>query len=101
MKKIILTAGVVSLSLMFVACGPKSKKGAWTDADKNQFNTECSKGVSGSKDLPVEIGKELCDCMLKKAEVQFDNFAQCDSDEASDDKIGSECADEVVKMNEK
>jgi hypothetical protein len=100
MKKIILTVGVLSLSLMFVvACGPKSKKGAWTDADKKKFNDICL-GDEKIKELG-EPGKELCDCMIKKAEAQFDDFNQCNSDETADEKIAMDCADEVVKMNEK
>jgi hypothetical protein len=39
--------------------------------------------------------------MIKKAEVQFDNFDQCNSDETADEKIAMDCADEVIKMNEK
>jgi hypothetical protein len=99
MKKIILTAGVVSLSLIFVACGSGSKKGAWTDSDKKQFNDICL-GNDKIKELG-EPGKELCECMIKKAEVQFDNFDQCNSDETADEKIAMDCADEVIKMNEK
>ncbi|HXA02477.1 MAG TPA: hypothetical protein VNW99_10850 [Cytophagaceae bacterium] len=99
MKKIILTASVLSLSLMFVACGPKSKKGAWIDSDKKKFNDICL-GDEKIKELG-EPGKELCECMIKKAEMQFDDFAQCDSDETADEKIATDCADEVVKMNEK
>jgi len=99
MKKIILTAGVISLSLMFLACGSKSKKGAWVDSDKKQFNDICL-GNDKIKELG-EPGRELCDCMIKKAEAQFDNFDQCNQDETADEKIAMECADEVVKMNEK
>ena len=99
MKKFILAAGVLSLSLTFVACGPKSKKGAWVDSDKKQFNDICL-GDDKIKELG-EPGRELCECMIKKAEVQFDDFKQCNQDETADEKIAIDCADEVVKINEK
>ncbi|MFL5729378.1 MAG: hypothetical protein ACJ75J_07810 [Cytophagaceae bacterium] len=94
MKKIILTAGMVCLTLIVSSCGGGSKKGAWTEADKSKFNSECN-GVKEIQDLGQQ-GKDLCDCMLKKAEVTFDDFAQCDSDEATDEKLAKDCFAEVM-----
>ena len=37
MKKIILTAAV---ALVLVSCGQSSKKGAWSQEDKDKFNKE-------------------------------------------------------------
>jgi hypothetical protein len=77
----------------------KSVKGIWSVADKKKFNDICL-----NNDKIKELGKpglQLCDCMLLKAEIQFNNFDECNNDEATDEKIAMDCADEVIKMNEK
>ncbi|MFL5729377.1 MAG: hypothetical protein ACJ75J_07805 [Cytophagaceae bacterium] len=72
-----------------------SMKGKWSGDDKKKFYDACM-GVKEVKDLG-KTGKQLCDCMFVKAEMRFDNFKECDSDEATDEEIARECVKEIQK----
>lgn len=74
--------------------GPVSVRGKWNKADKKQFSKECN-GVKEVKDLG-QLGKDLCDCMLKKSEAEFSSFRVADSDYEKMKAIGEDCAAELT-----
>ncbi|HBW85811.1 MAG TPA: hypothetical protein DEF82_03440 [Crocinitomicaceae bacterium] len=93
MKKLI----VMSLAALFlVSCGG-SKKGAWSDEDKEKARKEMEKGIRESGVDP-KIMKEWIDCAIKKFEENYENFEEADN--ASDqegEKIVSDCMASLMK----
>jgi hypothetical protein len=98
MKKIILTAGVVSLSMVFFACGGGSKKGAWQDSDKKEFSNACIDRVKDLEAFNEQQRINFCDCVVKKAEQQFEDLEECGSNGAADEQIGKDCAVEILNQ---
>ncbi|MBM3430873.1 MAG: hypothetical protein FJX99_07815 [Bacteroidetes bacterium] len=92
MKKLI----VMSLAALFLASCGGSKKGAWSDEDKEKFQTKC-KNELGS--IAGEDTKGFCDCLTSKAEQEYDNFDEADKGMNTDAgaKIGLDCMSNLVK----
>jgi hypothetical protein len=90
MKKSIIFIGILSITLSLASCGG-STKGKWSEDDKKAFSEECNKDI---KDLG-DSGAKLCDCMLKKSEVEFNSFKDADSDEEKIKTIAEACLVEI------
>ncbi len=93
MKKLI----VISFAALFLAACGGSKKGAWSDEDKEKARKEMEKGIRESGVDP-KIMKEFIDCAIKKFEENYENFEEADN--ASDqegEKIVSDCTASLMK----
>lgn len=93
MKKIILT---VAVALVLVSCGQSSKKGAWSQEDKDKFNKEMEK-VKGSLDVLGDKKQAYIDCYWKKVEANYENFEKANSDVSGCQKLAMDCATEAMK----
>jgi len=102
MKMMQFVLSALLIATVMVSCAPKSKKGAWIDADKEKFTTEFNKGAEGQEvpGLTEEqfktFTKDLCDCAMKKAEANYENFDEANKDNAGMEKIGTECGTELA-----
>lgn len=94
MKKIIYSTLIFAAVL--TSCGG-SKKGAWSESDKEKFNAEIEK-ASSSLDAFGDQKQEFIDCYLNKVEANFDNFAEANSDVEGCSKYAQECAGEIMGM---
>jgi len=98
MKKLI----VMSLAALFLASCGGSKKGAWSDEDKEKARQEMEKGIreTGIRENggdPKEM-KELIDCAIKKCEENYENFEEVDNaSEQEAAKILSDCMASLMK----
>ena len=92
MKKLI----VMSLAALFLASCGGSKKGAWSDDDKEKFQTKCKEELGS---IAGDNSKKVCDCLTSKAEQEFENYDEADKGMDSDagKKIGVECMSELFK----
>jgi len=76
MKKMILAVSIIAL----ISSCERSRKGHWTDSDKNAAKKDCK---SGAKDLSeMEKGlfdvNKFCDCAVDKIEKEYDNYNKAD-----------------------
>lgn len=92
---------------LLASCGEKSKKGAWIQADKDKFVSECMKGGEGESIPGMDAAamdkfkKDVCDCAVVKAEAEYENFEGANGDEPGMTKIGEACGTEIaMKMLE-
>ena len=104
MKKIFLLC-VASSVLFLAACGGKeeasaskeadvgSKKGAWSDDDKDKFKTKCN------TEIGKVLGESFCDCLTTKMEKEYEGFEDADKNinGAAGEKMAGECAAEMMK----
>ena len=98
--KLFLMLGlVVALS----ACGEKSKKGAWVEADKKAASEFCNKEIGGQ--FPESMKKmidmdKFCGCFVEKVEADFENFESVKSsgDKAAGETIGRDCAMKSINL---
>ncbi len=92
MKKLI----VISFAALFLASCGGSKKGAWSDEDKEKFQSKCKSefGTNAGDD-----SKKLCDCLTSKVEQEYENFDEADKAMNTDAgaKIGLDCMSELAK----
>ncbi len=93
MKKFLI---VFSAAMLLFACGEKSKKGAWTEKDKEKANSEIKK-VEKDLDLLGDKKQAYIDCYLEKIENSYDNFLAADSDEKGCEKLAIECGEEIFQ----
>lgn len=75
-----------------------SKKGEWTDEDKERAIAE----LNSKRDEMVEmIGEantdEIIDCAMEKIQANYENFADADSDHEGMRQIGAECMTELLE----
>tara|TARA_B100001758_G_C18276838_1_gene539430 strand:- start:395 stop:670 length:276 start_codon:yes stop_codon:yes gene_type:complete len=78
MKKGLLSIGIFAfLALGMVSC-ESSKKGAWTDSDKETARVELKEG--GISD------KKIQDCIVSSMEKEYDSFYDANSDESEKNK---------------
>ncbi|MCU0439702.1 MAG: hypothetical protein MUC49_17570 [Raineya sp.] len=108
MKKGLFVLAIASMSLMMGSC-KSSKKGAWTDGDKKTFTKLCEesfakeKGSANMKTIESvgvkieEFTKKSCDCLLSKAEQQYDNVKAADKDASGITKIAGDCGGQVIQ----
>ncbi len=92
MKKLI----VMSLAALFLASCGGSKKGAWSDEDKEKFQSKCKDELGKTMG---ENTNKLCDCMLEKVEDEFETYDEADKGMNNEvgTKIAEECATQVMK----
>jgi len=93
MKKMILALCIISL----ISSCERSRKGHWTDSDKNKFNNECQKELRSVID-DKSIRKRFCDCTLEKVEDKYDSYNDLDKrgTEEAGEKLGRECATSMI-----
>ena len=88
----ILMSGLIFTSLFLSSCNG-SKKGAWSDADKQKFHAEMEKvDLSSLGDNKTK----WTDCYLKKAEANYSSFADADMDKDGCKKMALECSNEIL-----
>lgn len=75
MKKLIVFAAA---ALLVMASCNSSKKGAWTDDDKEKARTSLKEG--GIDDAKVQ------DCIIGSLEKEYESFADADSREGGEEK---------------
>ncbi len=92
MKKLI----VISFAALFLAACGGSKKGAWSDEDKEKFQSKCKDELGK---IMGENTNKLCDCMLEKVEDEFETYDEADKgmNNEAGTKIAEECATQVMK----
>jgi serine/threonine protein kinase len=73
-----------------------SKKGAWSDEDKEKFQSKCKDELGK---IMGENTNKLCDCMLEKVEDEFETYDEADKGMNNEvgTKIAEECATQVMK----
>ena len=90
MRTIILSAFV----LVFVGCKP-----AWT---KESLVKRCNKDFKERNELQKVFTEKqlvsLCDCVADKMIKQYKSEAQADKDQAGAEKIGRDCATDVMQQ---
>lgn len=74
MKKLVVFAAAL---LVLASCGG-SKKGAWTDEDKDKARTSLKEG--GIEDAKVQ------DCIIGSLEKEYESFSDADSREGGQEK---------------
>jgi len=99
---IILIIPILSL----IACGPKSKKGAWIDEDKKKFSDSCNIKVDAKLGKTAKLlgldTQKMCDCMTKKMEAEYDNYETMNAQKGEEAKKHAEeimtpCVQEAMK----
>ncbi len=68
MKKILLSAYLLSLVCFFSACSPK----IWTVAQRSEFLQTCRAKAEGLGDR----AEEYCSCLQKKVEAKYPNISK-------------------------
>ena len=87
----------MSLAALFLASCGGSKKGAWSDEDKEKARQEIEKGMKENGGDPKEL-KEFIDCAIKKLEENYENFEEADNaNEQETEKIISDCVGSLMK----
>jgi hypothetical protein len=106
-KNSLFSAFVLATTLLVVSCGPTSKKGAWTEADKKTATDRCNKEMEKMKssadmkslaDMGGDVsmfGTKVCDCITKKIEADYESLASIDN--AKMEAIGATCGEEIAK----
>ncbi len=92
MKTIVLS---VLLLLVLVSCGNSSKKGAWSDTDKNFLREEIKK-VESSFDAFGESKEAYITCYMDKLEANYNNFDEANADGKGCEKLAVECLDVLL-----
>lgn len=92
MKKIL----IVSMAALFLASCGGSKKGAWSDDDKEKFQSKC-KSELGT--IAGDQTQKVCDCLTGKIENEFDSYEEADKgmDSEAGKKIAMECMSDLFK----
>ena len=99
MKKFLSILFVAIIALATVACGPKSKKGAWVDADKKAFKDAMI--AEFKKDNTDEaLATKIADCAVAKIEAEFEDMVEANKAEAKLGEIGAKCAKEFMPQPE-
>jgi len=87
----------VILGLVLITACESSKKGAWSQADKDLANAEIAK-IEGELDALGENKQAFIDCYLEKVEDNYSSFAEADADMAGCEALSMECATEVFSL---
>lgn len=88
---------LVSLILVgMTACGGGSKKGAWSDADKDKAKEELKK-IDDDLSILGDKKDAFIECYLKKVEENYDSFDAANKDEAGCSKLAEKCVGETMK----
>ena len=101
MKNILSLLCVLGIALAFVACGPKSVKGKWTDANKKEIRDgfiENAKKTLASSGQTIDDAslEKIADCFTSKVEAEFDGLDAYNAGVDKRKEIGSGCANEVM-----
>jgi hypothetical protein len=84
MKNLFLT---IPFFVVFWSCGDASKKGAWTERDKELVQSEMKKLEDQDQDF--------IDCYSKKLEEHYESFAKANKDLEGCQKLAKECAENI------
>jgi len=96
--KNILFKGTMLLFAAAILVGCEtSKKGKWTEADKQKARKEIESGLTEEGEDAAffqdkEIREKFLDCSISKLEQQYSSFKMADNDIEGCKKIGEECA---------
>ncbi len=91
MKKVFLAVAAIA----FLASCNSSKKGAWSQEDKDKANAEIKK-VESSLDALGDKKQQYIDCYLGKIEDNYNNFDEANKDQKGCEKLAMDCANEVI-----
>lgn len=94
-KAIIFVFG--AMLLVATACGGESKKGKWSDSDKEKFDKEMEK-IGSSLDAMGDQKEAFIKCYYEKLEANYADFDEANSDGPGAKKYAQECAMEVMGM---
>ena len=95
MKKITTQlAFVLLLTIIFTSCS-SSKKGQWSQEDKNRFYKEI--GAVKELDNFGEYKQQWLDCYFEKCQANYSSFTEADNDEAGCTTIATNCTVELQK----
>jgi hypothetical protein len=83
------------LSFMLVSCGNSSKKGAWSETDKNFLREEIKK-VDSSFDAFGESKEAYIACYMDKLEANYSNFNEANADGKGCEMLAMECLDVLL-----
>ncbi len=92
MKKIVMMVAAVAF---LVACNG-SKKGAWSEEDKQKAKDEVKK-VEASLDVLGDKKQDYIDCYLEKIEDNYDNFDAANKDQKGCEKYAMDCVQDIFK----
>jgi len=97
-KKIIWLLIIFVTLIAFYNCKDGSKKGQWTESDKQKFNSQLE-----SVDLSAlgEYKSQMIDCYLNKIEENYTSYEEADKDVEGCKNLGFECYDEFIKFTSK
>ncbi len=90
MKNLIL---ITILSFSIFSCG--SKKGSWTNEDK-QKAIDFIKQSEGSLEFLGSSKQQFIDCYLEKVEKTYENFQDSKSDSKGSDSLTASCFVEIL-----
>jgi hypothetical protein len=93
MKKVLMMVAAVAF---LVACNG-SKKGAWSDEDKQKAKDEVKK-VEASLDVLGDKKQAYIDCYLDKIEDNYDNFDAANKDQKGCEKHAMDCVKDIYAV---
>jgi hypothetical protein len=90
MKKVLMMVAAVAF---LVACNG-SKKGAWSDEDKQKAKDEVKK-AEASLDVLGDKKQAYVDCYLDKIEDNYENFDAANKDQKGCEKHAMDCVQDI------
>jgi hypothetical protein len=91
--------------LTFVACGPASEKGKWTESDKKHAKdkfTEAMKKQLTERGQPVDesVVNNIADCWINKLEVEFTDLNEANENTTKRSELSDACVREILMPTE-
>jgi len=92
-KKLILMMFLAIISQILNGCNG-SKKGNWSEIDKQQFRKDMYSVVELSNFGDNKL--KWIECYLSKCEAYYSSYYEANKDEKGCEKLASECSDKIL-----